>query len=68
MRGRQAAFHNVHFPICWEASDPIDSAAALFFYLMLNIMKKESTENISEKSGNLDFNAAKQLKIKIFKA
>lgn len=45
----------------------MDSASALFFNLILNIMKKEAIENISEKSGNR-FNAVKQLKIKIFKA
>lgn len=41
----------------------MDSASALFFNLILNIMKKEAIENISEKSGNR-FNAVKQLKIK----
>lgn len=45
----------------------MDSASALFFYLILNIMKKGAIENISEKSGNR-FNAVKQLKIEIFKA
>lgn len=64
---RQAAFHNVNFSLCQEASEPMDSASALFFNLILNIMKKEAIENISEKSGNR-FNAVKQLKIKIFKA
>ena len=54
MRGRQAAFHNVNFPNGWEAIEPIDSASALFFYLVPNNMKKEATENISDKSGNLD--------------
>lgn len=54
MRGRQAAFHNVNFPVCWEASEPIDPASLLLFYLMLNPVKKEATESISQKSGNLD--------------
>lgn len=49
-----------------RASEPMDSASALFFS-NTEYNEEEAIENISEKSGNR-FNAVKQLKIKIFKA